>query len=291
MKRFAKLAAAVLVVGGILFAAGHFMGGSVYSAWYNGALRPFRETLHIGWDDRGWHHGWAGAAREAVDDTVRDTLDDVRDAVRDAVDDAPGHHPEPAHTGSRQTGETAFADSRTKNLAFRLGRGDYTIARGADDQFTISGTGLDALTNWVDDGTWNIWYDEQHRRQGGRSVTITLPQDFRPEQVELHIGAASAALCALDADEIEVSVGAGGLTADALAADEIAVSVGAGSAKVALDGGWEQYRYDATAGMGRITANGQTLAGGLGREAAGGSGSRHLDLTCGMGSIELTTQA
>ena len=43
--------------------------------------------------------------------------------------------------------------------------------------------------------------------------------------------------------------------------------------------------------MGSITVNGQTLAGGLGSESAGGSGGRQLNLTCGMGSIELTTQS
>lgn len=40
MKFLAKLAFVVLILGGILFAAGHAMGGSVYSAWYNGCTPP-----------------------------------------------------------------------------------------------------------------------------------------------------------------------------------------------------------------------------------------------------------
>lgn len=177
MKFLAKLAVVVLILGGILFAAGHAMGGSVYSAWYNGALHPFREALSIGWSS--WQNERGDIVNDAKD-AARDALDEARDAV--------GHHPESEHTGSMQNGETAFSDNHTKNLAFSLGRGEYTIVRGQDDQFSISGTGLDALTNWVDSDTWNISYEERQSKQGDRKVTITLPQNSRPEQVELNIG-------------------------------------------------------------------------------------------------------
>ena len=287
MKFLAKLAVVVLILGGILFAAGHAMGGSVYSAWYNGALHPFREAFSIGWSS--WQNERGDIVNDAKD-AARDALDDARDALDDARD-AVGHHPESEHTGSMQNGETAFTDNRTKNLAFSLGRGEYTIVRGQDDQFSISGTGLDALTNWVDGDTWNIFYEDRQSKQEDRKVTITLPQDFRPEQVELNIGAASAALCALGADEIEVNVGAGSLTADALDAEELELTVGAGSADVKLGGGWSDYRYDVTSGMGSVTANGITLTEGIAGEVAAGNGSRHLNLACGMGSINLTTQA
>ena len=280
MKFLAKLAVIVLVIGGILFAAGHAMGGSVYSAWYNGALHPFREALSIGWSS--WQNERGDIVNDAKD-AARHALDEARDAV--------GHHPESEHTGSMQNGETAFSDNHTKNLAFSLGRGEYTIVRGQEDQFSISGTGLDALTNWVDSDTWNISYEERQSKQGDRKVTITLPQNFRPEQVELNIGAASAALCALNADEIELNVGAGSLTTGALGAEEIELNVGAGYAGVTLDGGWSDYRYDVTSGMGSVTANGITLTEGITGEVAAGSGARHLNLACGMGSINLTTQA
>lgn len=280
MKFLAKLAVVVLILGGILFAAGHAMGGSVYSAWYNGALHPFREALSIGWSS--WQNERGDIVNDAKD-AARHALDEARDAV--------GHHPESEHTGSMQNGETAFSDNHTKNLAFSLGRGEYTIVRGQEDQFSISGTGLDALTNWVDSDTWNISYEERQSKQGDRKVTITLPQNFRPEQVELNIGAASAALCALNADEIELNVGAGSLTTGALGAEEIELNVGAGYAGVTLDGGWSDYRYDVTSGMGSVTANGITLTEGITGEVAAGSGARHLNLACGMGSINLTTQA
>lgn len=88
MKFLAKLAVVVLVIGGILFAAGHAMGGDVYSAWYNGVLHPFREALSIGWS--GWWNDhtddWYG-----VGDSVRDAVDDAQDAIHDARD-AIGHH-------------------------------------------------------------------------------------------------------------------------------------------------------------------------------------------------------
>lgn len=303
MKFLAKLSVVVLVVGGILFAAGHAMGGSVYSAWYGGALHPFREALNIGWGDS-WHHGWADTAREIADETVQDTLDDVQDTVRDAldsVDDAMGgrarqHHAEHAgigpSAGSLQNGGTSFTDDHTQNLSFSLGRGDYAIVRGTDDSFSISGTGLDAIQNWVEGDTWCIAYDDAHgARNQERAVTITLPRDFQPESVTLNVGAGSASLCALEAHDASFYVGAGSLTADTLRADEIEVSTGAGYTGVKLAGGWDAYQYAGTAGMGSITVNGSTLAGGLASEISGGSGDRFLELTCGMGEIELTTES
>ena len=74
MKFLAKLAVVVLILGGILFAAGHAMGGSVYSAWYNGALHPFREAFSIGWSS--WQNERG------------DIVNDAKDAARDALDDA-----------------------------------------------------------------------------------------------------------------------------------------------------------------------------------------------------------
>ena len=74
-------------------------------------------------------------------------------------------------------------------------------------------------------------------------------------------------------------------------AEELELTVGAGSADVKLGGGWSDYRYDVTSGMGSVTANGITLTEGIAGEVAAGSGSRHLNLACGMGSINLTTQA
>lgn len=299
MKFLAKLAVVVLVVGGILFAAGHAMGGSVYSAWYSGALHPFREALNIGWGD-----SWTDTVREIADDTVRDTLDDVQDSVRDAldsVDDAIGrraqqHHAEHAgigpSAGSLQNGGTSFTDDHTQNLSFSLGRGDYTIVRGSDDNFSISGTGLDAIQNWIEGDTWCIAYDDAHgTRNQDRAVTITLPHDFQPESVTLNVGAGSASLCALKAHDAAFYVGAGSLTADTLRADEIEISTGAGYTSVKLADGWDAYQYAGTAGMGSITVNSTTLAGGLASEIAGGSGDRFLELTCGMGEIELTTES
>ena len=288
MKFLAKLSVVVLVVGGILFAAGHAMGGSVYSASYNGALHPFREAFSIGWSS------WQNERGDIVDDAkdaAREALDDARDALDDARD-AVGHHPESEHTGSMQNGETAFTDSHTQNLSFSLGRGDYAIVRGTDDSFSISGTGLDAIQNWVEGDTWCIAYDDAHgARNQERAVTITLPRDFQPESVTLNVGAGSASLCALEAHDASFYVGAGSLTTDTLRADEIEVSTGAGYTGVKLAGGWDAYQYAGTAGMGSITVNGSTLAGGLASEISGGSGDRFLELTCGMGEIELTTES
>lgn len=98
MKFLAKLAVVVLILGGILFAAGHAMGGSVYSAWYDGMLHPFREVFSIGWNS-GHERIVNDALRDADDalrdakDAARDALDEARDIIGD-VQDFAGHHPD-----------------------------------------------------------------------------------------------------------------------------------------------------------------------------------------------------
>lgn len=78
MKWLAKIAAVVLIVGGIVFAVGIAMGGTVYSSWYGGRLHPWRESFNIGWDSR----------RSSVRKTIDDVLDSVDDTIDDAFDDA-----------------------------------------------------------------------------------------------------------------------------------------------------------------------------------------------------------
>lgn len=240
MKLLTKIAVAVLILGGVLFAAGHAMGGTVYSSWYDGGLHPWQESRSVGW---------------GTDEPV--------------------------------TGETAFADDRVRSLSFDLKHGDYTIARG--QEFSITGTDLEILESQIEDDTWYISCQEDRPADSGRTVTITLPQDFQPEQFELDIGMGAASVCALTADYADWTVGAGSLTAGTLAVSELDLHTGTGSAAVDLAGVWSDYCYDATAEMGEIQVNGQTLAGGIDSEAAGGSGPIALDLSCGMGAITLTT--
>lgn len=91
MKFLAKLAVVVLILGGILFAAGHAMGGSVYSAWYDGVLHPFREVFSIGWNSA--HERIVDDALRDAKDAARDALDEARDVIGD-VQDFTGHHPD-----------------------------------------------------------------------------------------------------------------------------------------------------------------------------------------------------
>lgn len=48
MKFLVKLCIVFLVLGGVLFATGHALGGVVYSSWYNGRLYPFHMSHKVG---------------------------------------------------------------------------------------------------------------------------------------------------------------------------------------------------------------------------------------------------
>ena len=48
MKWLAKLAALVLIIGGIVFAVGIAMGGTVYSSWYGGRQHRLGRSPQFG---------------------------------------------------------------------------------------------------------------------------------------------------------------------------------------------------------------------------------------------------
>lgn len=244
MKFLIKLAAVVLVLGGLLTGVGAALGGHLYTVWYGG--RPHR------WDE----------APVCVPDDPCTVLPEAGTVVP-VPDDA----------------------SLVHSLEFSLGRGSFLIQRGAS--YSITSADGDRLDSTIDEGVWQITCT---RPRSAQPVTITLPEHAVFDEVELELGAGTVQLCDLTAAEIDLTVGAGSLQTGTLDAPSISLSVGAGQAEAALAGAWDNYRYEAQAGMGSITIDDQALTNGIAYSGSGGSGPRTLELEAGMGSIALHTQ-
>lgn len=290
MKLLAKLSVAFLILGAILFAIGNAMGGTVYSAWYNGRLHPWSEARNIGFF-------WLpdiGSLHHTIHENVHEIMHDVRDEVLDAVHDIPllSSDLTNSNTGNNAS---AFSSHSVKNLELDLGCGTYIIQHGTE--FSISGTGLEQIETWTDTNTWHVSYDNPHHPGGRhheaeaaqRTVTITIPEDITFDEVELNAGMASVSLCALTSDKIDLNVGAANLATEPLTVNSLTAEVGAGSANLQLAERWENYHYELESGLGSITVNGESLVNEFAGESSGGHGTRELDLTVGMGKIQITT--
>lgn len=291
MKLFAKLSVVLLILGGILFGIGNAMGGTVYAAWYDGRLHPWHEAKNIGFF--GLPDGdMIDSLRHTLQEEAFDIIYDTRDELLDAVHDIPTpSNPDIENMENTPNTASAFYSNDIKNLEFNLGCGKYTIQPGKE--FSISGTGLEQIKTWADADTWHVSYSSPYQRDAAAArcaVTITIPENTAFDDIELNAGVASVTLCTLTADKIDFRVGAGSLSTAPLTANSLSAEVGVGSASIQLADRWENYRYETEAGMGTINVNGETLSGGLAGKSSGGNGTHKLELTVGMGEIQITSK-
>lgn len=89
-------------------------------------------------------------------------------------------------------------------------------------------------------------------------------------------------------EEIDVEVGAGTVRLQGLDVKELNIEVGAGKVYASLIGTEQDYNYEAEVGTGKMVI-GQTSLEGFGgeKEFRNPGATRHMDLECGAGEIEI----
>lgn len=291
MKFLCKFSVVILILGGILFGIGNAMGGTVYSAWYDGRLHSWHEARNIGFfgfPDR----YTVDSFRHTIQEETFDLIHDAQSELLNTVHDIPTPSvPDMEDIENTQNTASAFYSNDVKNLEFNLGCGKYTIQRGTE--FSVSGTGLEQIKSWADADTWHVSYSSPYQKDDAaaqRAVTITIPEDMTFHDIELNAGVSSVTLCALTADEINFTVGAGKLSTAPLTTNSLSAEVGVGSATIQLADPWESYHYEIESGLGTITVNGAPLANKFAGKSSGGQGARALDFTVGMGTIQITSK-
>lgn len=290
MKFLGKIAAIVLVLGLVLTVTGAAMGGDLYSSWYNGSLHTWNEARSIGFGQYRPRFSVSRFVNEAVRDGIGSAFDEAWEDWDHDLDEF--HHDVQSFTNGLPDLPSADDvwnyDDDINKLDFSLGEGDYRIETG--DGFHLSGSGASTTSSWVDGHTWHIESKNKNKSKH-HAVVITIPADTFFDGIELNAGAATVTSCALNAQKIEFSVGAGTLDVESATADKLEIEVGMGTLSAMIPGTWEDYSYKCEVGMGQVTIDGETLAGGLASETRGGSGPRKIELEVGMGTVDLTTGA
>lgn len=122
-------------------------------------------------------------------------------------------------------------------------------------------------------------------------VTITVPNGYVFEQVDLEIGAGQADISDLCAKTLEIEVGAGQADLSNVDVRYFNVSTGAGQIQAELVGNETDYSCDIECGIGEIVI-GNSSYEGLGKDAyiENPGAERKLDIECGVGQIIIEFQ-
>lgn len=140
----------------------------------------------------------------------------------------------------------------------------------------------------------------------GGTVIIYVPAGMKFGEADLSIGAGSLNINALTAEELELHVGAGAISAFGIQAGDLSVDCGAGAIDLegiitkdaeiecgmgrvgfSLEGSEEDYSYDLDVGMGAVTIGGGTFGGMAMEKTVNNNSSRHMEIECGMGEVDI----
>lgn len=191
----------------------------------------------------------------------------------------------------------------------------WTIKDDENDGFRIFGHVVPFFNNDVTDAKYQ--------------VTIYIPDNFEPKNLEISIGAGRAELCDMETDYVDFEIGAGELVADKLIVNnESSLEVGAGKISikdliakdVSLDCGVgeidikgdirgsssancgmghisiklkepeSRYDFGLSCGLGNININGDNYSFTSDSNRYGNDAEYEFDIECGVGSVEVSNE-
>lgn len=213
------------------------------------------------------------------------------------------------------TVEASYTDIH--RLDFQFEAMDVEIKPG--DSFTIRAERVNSrqFSSYQDGDTWKIHSDNERspfsKINWGNSwdkkaprVTITIPESFTADRLDLEMGMGylSAEGLAADRSEIElgmgemtlfdfrsggcdIGVGMGSLVVEGEISGKGSVSCGMGSATMMLIGQQSEYGFDASVGMGSVTIGGHSIEGIGGAMTLNSGAGNFFSVDCGMGSVDI----
>lgn len=218
--------------------------------------------------------------------------------------------------------DTVYPGGITR-LDFDLSCADVTIKAG--DAFRVEAKKINAkrFRTEVDGDTWEIECDTRNvnRMSGDKAptITITLPQNFVADELELALSMGNLTVRDLSARTSSLEVGMGDLVATGFSSGDCDLDVGMGNLELAgtitgqgyincgmgnvelkLAGSSQDYGYDVTVQMGSVEIDGEDISispdpnksidiGGLGAERSWNlEAPNRFTIDCGMGSVALT---
>lgn len=118
-----------------------------------------------------------------------------------------------------------------------------------------------------------------------REVTVYIPESIEFEKVGISGGVGSIYIENLQVRDLEMALGIGETKINALEVENAKISTGIGEVTVGLKSEAKDYEIKADKGLGDITLNGKSILDGV-----QGSGPRKIEVSGGIGAINITTR-
>lgn len=125
-------------------------------------------------------------------------------------------------------------------------------------------------------------YDKIYINGGAGNINI---ENLKAKNLEMSLGVGGSEIKNLEAGKAEISTGIGDTNIIAIEVEDAKISTGIGKVSIGLKSKAEDYTIKASKGIGSITLNGSSV----GDDSNIGSGTRKLDISGGIGSINITT--
>lgn len=252
------------------------------------------------------------------------------------------------HTYSDYTYELDDTVEDVIALDFDLSYADVKIVSGDNFNVSIENMPKDGYKSYVSNGTWVIkedfdnvnriklfgidlpvstnWFGFQYNDFKSSKITITIPEDFHGNEIEIELGAGVLYAEKISGDNVEFSVGAGtmevdevkainyvgfengagNLTVHDMEATDVNVEGGVGEIKISgsikrdctvetgvgsvfldINGNEENYNYSVDCGIGHVIINDKDYKGITDKTIRNNNSVGEFRLECGIGKIEL----
>lgn len=240
MKKLIIACSAVLVLGLGLTAAGHLLGGQLYSVYYHGALHPFSEA--------------ARHFSDKLEDVSKDSYVSPDDEIDSDFDTGWVQDYLEARQQAIENGDIPIQSlDQIDHIDLMLNGGEFTIENGSDFAVSASANFADTQVNGTH-WTASLWANDE-------PVTITLPRDGNFLQIRISCRQQANATIRdrLSAQNIELSAGNGTLITDELYGYRITLNATDGRLSATLPESADQYHIQATTNWGTVIMNGTPL--------------------------------
>ena len=240
MKKLIIACSAVLVLGLGLTAAGHLLGGQLYSVYYHGALHPFSEA--------------ARHFSDKLEDVSKDSYVSPDDEIDSNFDTGWVQDYLETRKQAIEHGDIPIQSfDQIDYIDLTLNGGEFTIENGSDFAVSASANFADTQingTHW----TASLWANDE-------PVTITLPRDGNFLQIHISCGQQANVTIRdrLSAQNIKLSAGNGTLIADELYGYRITLYATNGRLSAILPEPADQYHIQAATNWGTVIMNGTPL--------------------------------
>lgn len=303
MKKFTKIcliaSLVMILTGGTICTIGAVSGGwrlvdeiGRNSSWW-----------HMG-NSLAYSNSWLGIGGEITRDILHDVRteishdisDEISSSVKDALeyaddyddwdDDWDGGYDwhdwdddwNHGHTTAQGTNVTTeYMDigvgaSEIKDMEISIGGAALYFQESDNDSFGVKMDGKRTYKYYVSKGTLYLQGSQDHTNVNivNEEVYLFIPKGMRFNEVDINIGAGTAELGELAADDVDLNTGAGIINASKIECRSLNLAVGAGKAELK---GIDTDELDIVVGVGNATIEADV--------------SREIEAECGMGFLDI----